>query len=134
MGSVPPFLAQYLGFIVSLLSQIKTYFALPPSIYITDLTLCLGRKARPDNFRGIRLVFRVNFMAISSHKHAGLAVIARFSPEERPLPSSDTTYSTRLTMLHEDGRPIKSKSSRSQTSSCPTFSDMIYIYWHESEV
>lgn len=85
-------------------------------------------------FGGIRLVFRVNLMAISSHKHAGLVVIARFAPKGRPLPSSDTTYSTRLTMLHEDGEPIKSKSSRSQTSSCPTFSDMIYIYWHESEV
>lgn len=130
-GLSAPFLAQYLGFIVSLLSQIKTYFTLPPLIYISDLTLCLGR---PDNLEGYDSFFRIDFMAISSHKHAGLVVIARFSPKGRPLPRSDTTYSTRLTMLHEDGEPIKSKSSRSQTSSCPTFSDMIYIYWHESEV
>lgn len=51
-GLGAPFLAQYLGFIVSLLSQIKTYFALPPLIYNSDLTLCLGRKERPDNLEG----------------------------------------------------------------------------------
>lgn len=37
-------------------------------------------------------------------------------------------------MFWEHCELIKCKSFCSQTSSCPSFPDMIYIYWHESEV
>lgn len=71
------------------------------------------------------------------HLHATHVVTVRFSPKD-DLSLALTKYApldySVSSMFWKHCELIKCKSFCSQTSSCPSFPDMIYIYWHESEV